>query len=58
MMWIEDPAEDADTSPIWIPTSLSSALLLTGAATLVFGVVPQWIGRFTDVSLLAASVGG
>ena len=58
MMWIEEPAEEADTSPIWIPTSLSSALLLTGAATLVFGIVPQWIGRFTDVSLLAASAGG
>jgi hypothetical protein len=30
-----------------------SALTLCGVVTLVFGVVPQVVARFTDVSLLA-----
>ena len=57
-MWVETPPEDADTSPIPVQASVSAALVLTGAATLAFGVAPQWVGRFTDVSLVAASAAG
>ena len=53
-MWVETPPQDIDSSsPIKVPTSVSAALALTGAATLAFGVAPQWVGHFTDVSLLA-----
>lgn len=56
-MWVEKPLDGADTSQIRIPASVSAALLLTGAATLAFGVAPQWVGRFTDVSLVAVAAG-
>ncbi len=54
-MWVEDPPEGADTSPISTPLSVTAALVITGGATLVFGILPQWVGRFTEVSLLAAA---
>ena len=60
-MWVEAPpeAEAFDVStPIKVPTSVSAALVLTGAATLAFGILPQWVGHFTDVSLLTAALGG
>ena len=59
-MWVETPPEEAGfdtTSPIKIPTSLSAALVLTGAVTLAFGILPQWVAHFTDVSLVAALAG-
>ncbi|MCE2513361.1 MAG: NADH-quinone oxidoreductase subunit N, partial [Acidimicrobiia bacterium] len=55
-MWVDAPPESADfdtTTPIKPPTSVSAALILTGAATLAFGILPQWIGHFTDVTLVA-----
>ena len=54
-MWVEDPPEGADTSPISTPLAVTAALVITGGATLVFGILPQWVGRFTEVSLLAAA---
>jgi len=40
-----------------VPFSLRSALALTVAATLVFGVVPATVTHFTEVSLLATVTG-
>lgn len=61
-VWIEDPAEDADTTPIRVPFALQSALVLTAAGTLLFGIYPQVVTRFTDVSLVpqavAVAIGG
>lgn len=52
-MWVEAPPDNIrSSSPIKVPTSLSAALILTGLVTLAFGIVPQWVGHFTDVSLL------
>ena len=59
-MWVDAPPESADfdtTTPIKPPTSVSAALILTGAATLAFGILPQWVGHFTDVTLVAALAG-
>ncbi len=56
-MWVETPVDGADTSRLTVPTSISAALVLTGAATLAFGIAPQWVGRFTDVSLLTSVLG-
>ncbi len=57
-MWVEDPPDEADTSPIATPLTVSAALVITGGVTLVFGIVPQWVGRFTEVSLVAGAIGG
>ncbi len=56
-MWVDSPPAGANTAPITTPASVSAALVLTGAATLAFGVAPQWVGRFTDVSLVTSLVG-
>jgi len=55
-MWAE-PAPDDDVTPVRVPASLVSALVLTGAATIAFGVLPGLVGEVTKVSLLAG-VGG
>ncbi len=54
-MWA-DPLE-GDATPLRTPPSLSSALVLTAAVTLAFGVLPGLVGEVTKVSLLAG-VGG
>jgi NADH-quinone oxidoreductase subunit N len=55
-MWA-DEAPDGDLTPVRIPASLKSALVLTVVATIVFGVLPGLVGDVTKVSLLAG-VGG
>jgi len=55
-MWA-DEAPDGDLTSIRIPASLTSALVITVAATIVFGVLPGLVGDITKVSLLAG-VGG
>ncbi len=55
-MWA-DEAPDGDLTPVRVPASLKSALVLTVAATIVFGVLPGLVGDVTKVSLLAG-VGG
>jgi NADH:ubiquinone oxidoreductase subunit 2 (subunit N) len=51
-MWAED-VPDGDLSPVSVTPSLVSALTLCGIVTLAFGVAPQAVARFTNVSLLA-----
>ena len=60
-MWVETPPgrrgfrhHHPHQAP---PTSVSAALVITGAATLAFGILPQWVGHFTDVTLVAALAG-
>ncbi|MDG1409608.1 MAG: NADH-quinone oxidoreductase subunit N [Acidimicrobiales bacterium] len=55
-MWA-DEAPDGDLTPIRVPASLTSALVITVAATIVFGILPGLVGDITKVSLLAG-VGG
>jgi NADH-quinone oxidoreductase subunit N len=51
-MFMQD-APDGDVTPIRVPASLSIALVLTVAITLVYGVVPGVVAHFTDtVSLV------
>jgi NADH-quinone oxidoreductase subunit N len=51
-MWADDVPE-GDTSPIRLPASLAGAIVLTAALTLLFGIMPQAVGHFTEGSLLA-----
>ncbi len=51
-MWVEEP-HHSHTSEMKIPVSLSTALAITVATTLAFGVVPGIVTHFTDVSLTA-----
>ncbi len=53
-MWVE---EAEDMAPVSVPPSLVTALGLTAVATVVVGVSPQFVGHFTDVSLLVSSLG-
>ena len=65
-MWFEKPwappaAESETLLPAepqnLLPFSLRSALGLTAAATLIFGVLPFTVTRLTDVSLLPSALG-
>lgn len=51
-MWVEDVPGD-DRSPVPFTASLTSALVICGVITLTFGVLPQVVAQFADVSLLA-----
>jgi len=50
-MWADD-APDGDLTPVPMTSSLVSALAICGGVTVLFGVAPQVVARFTDVSLL------
>ncbi len=52
-MWAED-VPDGDLTPVPVPFSLVTALGITTIVTIAFGVDPWFVGRFTEVSLLAA----
>jgi NADH-quinone oxidoreductase subunit N len=57
-MWFTE-APDGDTSPIRVAPSLVSAIVLTVAATVLFGIFPGLIGHFTgNLEALLATAGG
>ena len=55
-MWMK-PVPDDDRTPIKVPPSLSIALGITALATIVIGVVPNFIVRFGDLAHLSATLG-
>ena len=50
-MWADEAPEN-DLTPVSTTSSLVSALVICATVTLAFGVVPQIVGRFADVTLL------
>ena len=54
-MWADDPSEK-DLNNIEVTPSLVSALAICVLVTLLFGIFPQLVARFTEVSLLAFGV--
>jgi type II secretory pathway component PulF len=54
-MWADDPSE-SDLNTVEITPSLISALAICVFVTLLFGIFPQLVARFTEVSLLASGV--
>ncbi len=52
-MWFDD-VPDGDTTRIPLPAPLVAALALCIIGTLVWGVVPETVTHFTEVSLIAA----
>ena len=48
-MWMS-PAPDGDTSPIKVTGAIGATLVLTAIATIVFGVIPQIVARFGEIS--------
>jgi len=54
-MWVEEP-HHSHTSEMKVPVSLSTALVITVATTLAFGIVPGIITHFTDVSLISLAM--
>ena len=51
-MWVEEP-HLGDRTPIRVPPALGAALVITVACTIAFGVYPDAVTHFTDVSLVA-----
>jgi NADH-quinone oxidoreductase subunit N len=54
-MWA-DEVPGGDTTRIRLPASLAGALAITVAVTVVFGILPQAVGHFTEGSTLLAVV--
>jgi len=46
-MWMNEPLH-GDRSPVVVPPSLAAAVVLTAAATILFGVFPGLVTHFTD----------
>ena len=55
-IWM-NPVPDGDTTPIRTPAALQAALVITVATTIVFGVLPNLVGRFGDLSDLTGALG-
>jgi NADH-quinone oxidoreductase subunit N len=47
-IWMK-PVPDGDTAPIRIPSSLNAALMICGGSTLLLGVLPGVVLRFSDL---------
>lgn len=52
-MWMS-PVPDGDRTPIRIPAALTTALVITAVATLVFGVIPGALADLGDAATLVA----
>jgi NADH-quinone oxidoreductase subunit N len=50
-MWF-NPVPDGDERPVSVTGSLGVAMVVTVAATVLFGIVPQVVARFGDLALL------
>jgi len=55
-MWMND-APDGDVTPVVTPAPVTAALAITGAGTLVLGVLPGLVLRFADVGDLTGALG-
>lgn len=53
-MWFERSSEHDDGTRVVVPAALNVALVITGAVTLVFGIFPQLVGHFGELSVLVA----
>ena len=53
-MWME-PVPDGDLTPIKVPVSLGTVLVITAVATLAVGVYPGLVTRFSDSTCLSSS---
>jgi NADH-quinone oxidoreductase subunit N len=51
-MWVEEP-HLGDRAPIRVPAAVGAALVITVGCTIAFGVYPDAVTHFTDVSLVA-----
>ena len=56
-MWMND-VPDGDRTPIVTPPPVWAALAITGAGTLVLGVLPGLVMRFADIGDLTGALGG
>jgi len=56
-VWMK-PTPHGETTTVRTPGSLVAALAITGAATLVLGVLPGTVLRFGDLADLVGAFGG
>ena len=52
-MWFDRTSEYDNGTPLTVPAALTVALSITAVATLAFGIFPQLIGHFGELSVLA-----
>ena len=55
-MWM-NPVLDDDRAAVSVTPSMTVALVITVAATVVLGISPEWAGRFGEISVFAATGG-
>jgi len=53
-MWME-PVADGDLTPVKIPVSLGTVLVITAVATLAFGIYPGLVTRFSEPTCLSSA---
>jgi NADH-quinone oxidoreductase subunit N len=56
-MWME-PVADGDLTPIKVPVSIATVLVITAVATLAIGVYPGLVTRFSDSTCLSSAPRG
>jgi NADH-quinone oxidoreductase subunit N len=54
VMWMED-APDGDLSPVKVPVSLGTVLVVTAVATVAIGIYPGLVTRFSDSTCLSSA---
>jgi NADH-quinone oxidoreductase subunit N len=55
-MWMNEPP-DGDVTPVATPQPVAAALAITGAGTVVLGVLPGLVMRFADLQDLTGALG-
>ena len=53
-----DEVPDGDETPVYVPASLSTAIILTAVVTIALGVWPPFVDNVADVTLLVPGAGG
>ena len=53
-----DEVPDGDETPVYVPASLTTAIILTAVVTIVLGVWPPFVDNVADVTLLVTGSGG
>jgi NADH-quinone oxidoreductase subunit N len=54
VMWMED-APDGDLTPVKVPVSLGTVLVVTAVATVAIGIYPGLVTRFSDSTCLSSA---
>ncbi|MEZ5215076.1 MAG: hypothetical protein R2715_00465 [Ilumatobacteraceae bacterium] len=57
-IWMKPVPDDVPTGEMKTPSSLNAALLITGTATVLLGVLPGIVLRFGDLTTITGAILG